>query len=168
MILAFSFFVDLVMKKHASVTPCDDSRKDLAYVNCTDNADVGDAHCFKIYRFGVYVVIQSLVAAYVLYLATISLFGYIYVVVKILMHLYHNINMWGIFISLVGLSMIVVSSIVTGLWIRGYFLREFNIINLFQLFAVSTHTILVGCLMYLGELREIQKDDEDEVESSEV
>lgn len=176
--LAISYFADFTLDKQVSVTSCDDSRIDrsfscfnsstLVYVDCVDNTDVEFIHCFKFYRFGVDVdLIQSLGTAYAFYLVTVSIFGNIFVVLHVLVHVTHK-HIWGILSVAVGLVMFLVSLAITLLWISGYVsaalpeLARLNVINLSQFVMVSLFVMLVGFLMISGENGERRPEEEEQ------
>jgi hypothetical protein len=170
-IFSVSYFVDIVLDMQVSVTSCDDPRIDrtfscfnsstLEHVDCvTDTAVNGILHCFKFYRFGVDVdLIQSIATAYAVYLVASAIFGHIFLVMKVLLHLTKKVY-WGGLLVAVGVLFFFGSIVVIVIWLNGYIspiaseLSRLNVINLAQFVMVSWFILLTGLLMIGGEWAE--------------
>lgn len=161
-----SYFADIALDKQVSVTSCSDPRIDstfscfnsstLAYVDCINDTAVEFIHCFKFYRFGVDVdLIQSIATAYAVYLVAAAIFGHIFLVMKVLLHLTKQHILGGVTIVL-GLVMFFGSVALILVWLSGYIsaalseLSRLNVINLAQFVMVSLFVLLIGLLMVSG------------------
>ena len=172
-IFSVSSFADIALDKQISVTSCSDPRIDrtftcfnsstLVHVNCTDNPPVEFIHCFKFYRFGVEVnLIRSLTAAYVAFLVASAIFGYIFVGVKILLHITKK-RIWGALMIVSGVLMFLGSIVLVFIWLSGYVsatlgeITRLNLIKLAQIVMVSWFLLLTGLLMVKGVWAEKEK-----------
>lgn len=161
--LAVSYFADITLDMQVTVTACDDPRIDrtfscfnrstLVFVDCVADTSVELIHCFKFYRFGVDVdLISALATTYAFYLLTAGSFGYLFVIMKIFLHLSKR-RLWGVIFVICGMVMFLVSLIVIAVWLSGYIspslaeLARLNVIHLAQLVMVSLLVFLVGVLM---------------------
>ena len=170
--LAVSYFADITLDKQISVTSCTDPRIDrtfscfnsstLTYIDCITNTNVELIHCFKFYRFGVDVdLIQSVATAYAFYLVASSVFGQLFVLMKVLLHLYRG-RVWGFVLVFAGLILFLLSVALILVWMSGYSsaalgeLSRLNVINLAQFVMVSWFVILVGLLMVGGTWVEME------------
>lgn len=164
--LAVSYFADIALDKQVSVNACSDPRIDrtfscfnastLAYVDCVNDTDVELIHCFKFFRFGVDVdLIQSLATAYAFYLVAVSIFGHLFLGMKIFLHISKR-RIWGIIMVVAGIVLFLVSVVVIIIWLNGYIsaatgeLSRLNVINLAQFVMVSWFVLLIGLLMVVG------------------
>ena len=172
-IFSVSSFADSTLDKQISVTSCSDPRIDstfscfnsstLAFVNCSKNPPVKFIHCFKFYRFGVEVnLIQSFAAAYIAYLVASAIFGYIFVGVKILLHITKR-RIWGALMIALGVLKFLGSMVLVFIWLSGYVsaylgdITRLNLIKLAQMVMVSWFLLLTGLLMVKGIWAEKEK-----------
>lgn len=165
--LAISYFADITLDTQVSVNSCTDPRIDrsfscfnsstLAHVDCVEDTNVTLIHCFKFHRFGVDVdLIQSLATTYAFYLVATTVFGHLFVFIKVLLHLSKK-HIWGIMFVILGVVLFIASVIIILVWLNGYIspaakeLSRLNVINLSQFVMVSWFVILIGLLMIAGK-----------------
>ena len=161
--LAVSYFADITLDMQVTVTDCEDPRIDrtfscfnrstLIFVDCVTDTSVELIHCFKFYRFGVDVdLISALATTYAFYLLSAGTFGYLFVIMKIFLHLSKR-RLWGALFIVCGMVMFLVSLIVIAIWMSGYIspslaeLARLNVIHLAQFVMVSLLVFFVGILM---------------------
>lgn len=170
--LAVSYFFNITLDMQISVNSCNDPRIDttfscfnsstLVYVDCVQNTNVVLIHCFKFHRFGVDVdLIQSLATTYAFYLVTVSIFGKLFLVMKVFLHLSKR-RIWGVFMVLFGSLLLLLSMALIVVWLSGYIsaalgeLSRLNVISLAQFVMVSLFVVLVGMLMTGGTWAEMK------------
>lgn len=171
--LAISYFADITLDMQVSVNSCDDDRIDrtfscfnsssLAFVDCIDNTNVELIHCFKFYRFGVDTnLIQAFSTTFAFYLVTSALFGRVFLILKVFLHLSQR-KVWGALVIIIGVLMFIGSVIIIVVWLTGYIsaaqpeLARLNVINLGQFVMVSLFVVLIGLLMVGGTWAEKEK-----------
>ena len=162
--LATSYFMNQTIVEQVNTREC---RSDLhydcfvlednrwVYVDCNDTETLSEhsfIHCYTFLRFAIdNNPISSLAETFAFYLATVTFFGQVFGIVKILLHLRPS-RLWGIWFVLLGV--IVMGVALCLIIFENSSSLHRDVIGSFQVIMVGLFFVIVGALLFEAGLWE--------------